>query len=51
MIKEADKGSAVVIMDSNFYKEHIMNMLSNTVYYKEIEDNDDKKTMQKKKIC
>lgn len=24
-------------------------MLSNTVYYKEIEDNDDKKTMQKKK--
>lgn len=51
VIKEADKGSAVVIMDSNFYKEHIMNMLSNTVYYKEIEDNDDKKTMQKKKIC
>ena len=47
MIKEADKGSAVVIMDSYFYKEHIINMLSNTVYYKEIEDNDDKKTMQK----
>lgn len=47
MIKEADKGGAVVIMDSGFYKDHIMKMLSNVDYYQEIPTNDDKKTMQK----
>lgn len=47
VIKEADKGGAVVIMDSGFYKDHIMKMLSNVDYYQEIPTNDDKKTMQK----
>lgn len=42
MIKEADKGGAVVIMDSGFYKDHIMKMLSNVDYYQEIPTNDDK---------
>lgn len=46
MIKESDEGGTVVIMDSNFYKYHIMKMLSNTDYYYEIPTNDDK-MMQK----
>lgn len=43
VIKEADKGGAVVIMDSGFYKDHIMKMLSNVDYYQEIPTNEDKK--------
>lgn len=46
VIKVTDEGGAVVIMDSNFYKYHIIKMLSNTDYYYKIPTNDDKK-MQK----
>lgn len=48
VIKVTDEGGAVVIMDSNFYKYHIIKMLSNTDYYYKIPTNDDKK-MQKNK--
>ena len=34
-IKQADKGGAVVVMDSDAYKENIMKMLSNVSFYME----------------
>lgn len=48
VIKVTDEGGTVVIADSNFYKYHIIKMLSNTDYYYKKPTNDDKK-MQKKK--
>ena len=47
VIKEADKGGAVVIMDSDFYKSKILDMLNNDEFYSEINENQDKKTLQK----
>lgn len=38
-----DKGGAVVIMNSNLYEEHIMQMVSNTDDDKEIPNNDYRK--------
>jgi hypothetical protein len=49
VIKEADKGGAVVIMDAEFYKNKVTHMLTNDEFYKEILQNEDKKTMQKVK--
>ena len=49
VIKEADKGGAVVIMDAEFYKNKVMSMLTDEEFYKEISENQDKKTMQKVK--
>lgn len=40
-----DKGGAVVIMNSNFYEEHIFKMLSNTDDDKEIPNNDCRKKL------
>jgi hypothetical protein len=42
IIKEADKGGAVVIMDSDFYKCKILEMLNNDEFYSEIDENQDK---------
>ena len=43
IIKEADKGSAVVIMDKDYYKNKITNILNDEITYTEIKDNQDKK--------
>ena len=49
IIKEADKGGAVVILNKNFYREKVLNMLNDNTFYKEINGNRDAKTMQKVK--
>lgn len=49
VIKEADKGGAVVIMDANYYENKITQMLSNGEFYEEIPENQDRRTMQKVK--
>lgn len=46
-IKEADKGSAVVLMDSNFYEHKIMDILNDQETYKMIPNNVDKTTINK----
>ena len=47
VIKEADKGAAVVLMDSDYYKEKIMHMLNDRDFYKHIPHNIDKTTIRK----
>ena len=47
IIKEADKGGAVVIMNAAYYERKITHMLSNTEFYTEVAENQDKKAMQK----
>jgi hypothetical protein len=47
VIKEADKGGAVVVMDSNYYRTKIMQILTNADFYAEINENQDKKVLQK----
>ncbi|XP_062604091.1 uncharacterized protein LOC134265884, partial [Saccostrea cucullata] len=47
IIKEADKGVAVVIMNAAYYERKITHMLSNTEFYTEVAENQDKKAMQK----
>lgn len=49
VIKEADKGGAVVIMDANYYENKITQMLSNGEFYMEIPENRDRRTIQKVK--
>ena len=52
IIKEADKGSAVVIMDKEYYRENIQNMLNNTNNYELMETNKDKNVLSKIiKLC
>ena len=52
IIKEADKGNAVVIMDTDYYKQKIQEMLSDENSYKLVEKNFDTETMLKiKKLC
>ena len=46
-IKEADKGSAVVLMDSVYYKEKVENILSNRIAYEKLPGNVDNKIMNK----
>ena len=48
-IKEADKGSAVVLMDSNFYRKKIENILLNENAYERLSTNNDNKVMSKLK--
>ena len=43
IIKEADKGSCVVIMNTNFYKFKMTEMLHDEAVYKEIQENLDRK--------
>ena len=38
IIKEADKGGAVIIMDKNYYAEKIHEMLNDPAYYEKCED-------------
>ena len=44
IIKESDKGRSCIIMDSQYYKEKMMEELSDTSTYQELENNIDKKT-------
>ena len=46
IIKEADKGSAIVIMDKDYYREKILDMLTDNDYYETTEETADKKTMK-----
>ena len=47
VIKEADKGSAVVILNSGFYQEKLMNMLSDTETYSTLSSNQDLKILHR----
>ena len=47
VIKEADKGGTVVIMDSNYYAEKINHMLQDTNTYEELSQDDNKKIISK----
>jgi hypothetical protein len=47
IIKEADKGGAIVLMDKDYYEEKIMEMLADKETYKEIPNNIDRKTLAK----
>ena len=52
VIKEADKGSAVVIMDKTYYIQKIQEMLDDQNYYKPIESNKDNHIIATiKKLC
>lgn len=46
-IKEADKGGAIVIMDTDFYEQKIHTLLNNKDTYKRIPKNIDKETLMK----
>ena len=43
IIKEADKGSCAVVMNTNFYKCKMTDMLNDKTVYKEINENVDRK--------
>ena len=47
IIKEADKGGAIVIMDRDYYEEKITEMLADMHIYTEIPNNVDKTTLAK----
>ena len=47
IIKEADKGGAVVIMDKNYYKDKVLEQLNDTDYYKKEARNMDNVTLRK----
>lgn len=47
IIKEADKGGAIVIMDKDYYEIKLLDMLSDTETYKEIPKNIDKDIRKK----
>lgn len=47
IIKEADKGSAVVIMDRDYYKSMCLSVLENTDYYEKKQTYDVKEVMNK----
>ena len=46
VIKEADKGGATVIMDFNYYKDKIEDMLSDSEYYSKLSSNPQKEIVQ-----
>ena len=47
MIKEADKGGAVVIMDKDDYKNKVLKQLNDSEYYKKEARNMDNVTLRK----
>lgn len=47
VIKEADKGGAIVIMDSSYYENLVNDQLSDRTFYAEIPSNMDKKTTRR----
>ncbi|XP_053398132.1 uncharacterized protein LOC128556608 [Mercenaria mercenaria] len=46
IIKEADKGGAVVCMDKKYYRDKILEMLSDTSYYESIDEHADSRTQR-----
>ena len=46
-IKEADKGGGIVIMNKEFYKRKLLQMLDDKSFYKQIENQTTKDTMKK----
>ncbi|CAG2208988.1 unnamed protein product [Mytilus edulis] len=49
IIKEADKGGAIIIMDTDFYKEKVLEQLNDEEYYKQVTNNPDKATKKRLK--
>ena len=47
--KEADKGGGIVVMNTDFYKRKILEMLLDDSYYSQVQDNCRKETFQKLK--
>ena len=47
VIKEADKGGGIVIMNKEFYKRKLLQMLDDKSFYKQIENQTTKDTMKK----
>ena len=47
IIKESDNSGSCIIMDSQYYKEKMMEELSDTSTYQELENNIDKKTKKR----
>ncbi|CAG2246104.1 unnamed protein product [Mytilus edulis] len=47
IIKEADKGGGIVIMDKDHYKDMVLNQLEDGVFYQKLNGNRDKSTMSK----
>ncbi len=47
IIKESDKGSSICVMNTEFYKQKIMDLLGDTSFYKQIPDNVDSITMKR----
>jgi hypothetical protein len=47
VIKEADKGNAVVILDREYYRDKILDMLKDRMYYEETDKKADQKTYVK----
>jgi hypothetical protein len=47
IIKEADKGGGVVVMNKHFYEQKILHMLHDTQYYRDTDKNHQKKTLGK----
>lgn len=47
IIKEADKGGAIVIMDKDHYKEMVLEQLNDIHFYQELPSNQDSKTMSR----
>ena len=46
IIKEADKGGAIVIMDKSYYEKKILDMLEDKSFYKKLPTNEDKQIMR-----
>ena len=49
VIKEVDKGGGIVIMNIEFYKTNLLEMLEDKSFYKQIENQTAKETMKKLK--
>ncbi len=47
VIKQADKGGAVVIMDRDYYKDKVGSMLLDRTHYQDVDSNEDKKVSDK----
>ncbi|VDI57593.1 Hypothetical predicted protein [Mytilus galloprovincialis] len=47
IIKEADKGGGIVIMDKDHYKDMVLNQLEDGLFYQKLNGNRDKSTMSK----
>ncbi|CAC5423355.1 unnamed protein product [Mytilus coruscus] len=50
IIKEGDKGGAIIIMDTDFYKEKVLEQLNDEEYYKKVTNNPENATKKNKLI-